>query len=267
VEEGSMSNIIIVSDTVKARWAGRTKDYYVALGYKYTKQGDTFDVAVEHLSAMSHVVIDVRCPVCGVVHPVRKYNITIQGNTMCQPCAVSGANFKGLEVGDRFGRLVVVGISDRRGNDGQYYYDCECECGETITTQRHSLVSGLTRSCGCLQREAASEISSAMVGPLNPMWDDTLTDADRRDRKRMYNGEYRGWRRSVLERDRYMCACCDGADNLHVHHIRSYIEHQDIRCDIDNGITLCPECHMKFHSRYGKSGFTEYDMIDFIMDN
>lgn len=33
---------------------------------------------------------------------------------------------------------------------------CKCECGNTITVSTHQLNSGNTRSCGCLQKEAAA---------------------------------------------------------------------------------------------------------------
>lgn len=61
-----------------------------------------------------------------------------------------GKNFKDL-TGQTFGRLTVVSRirSDRHGN---IIWNCICECGTEKGILRQSLLSGRTRSCGCLNR-------------------------------------------------------------------------------------------------------------------
>lgn len=56
-------------------------------------------------------------------------------------------------VGHVFGRLVVLrqATSDRHG---KRRWQCRCECGRIVETNASSLRRGLSRSCGCLQREA-----------------------------------------------------------------------------------------------------------------
>lgn len=61
--------------------------------------------------------------------------------------------------------------------------------------------------------------------------------------------EYRQWRRQVLERDNFTCQNCGNKKNLHVHHLLQYAEYEDLRVDIDNGITLCKKCHYEVHSK------------------
>ena len=61
--------------------------------------------------------------------------------------------------------------------------------------------------------------------------------------------EYREWRKSVLERDGHSCQHCNANEELHAHHIKSFIRYPDVRFDIDNGITLCCTCHEKVHGR------------------
>jgi len=56
-----------------------------------------------------------------------------------------------LNAGDRFGRLSV--IEDR----GYKEVRCVCECGTRKTFQRHNLVKGVTKSCGCLRRQQLQE--------------------------------------------------------------------------------------------------------------
>jgi predicted DNA-binding protein YlxM (UPF0122 family) len=62
------------------------------------------------------------------------------------------------------------------------------------------------------------------------------------------------WKNSVKRRDGFRCQMC-GVDglvecphcgtkpSLHVHHIKSWIHHPELRLDISNGVTLCEKCH------------------------
>ena len=56
--------------------------------------------------------------------------------------------------GKRFGRLIALNLhsveNDRR------YWECQCDCGEEAIIRQDRLISGHTRSCGCLQMEALS---------------------------------------------------------------------------------------------------------------
>ena len=58
--------------------------------------------------------------------------------------------------GKRFGRLVVVRMSDRkRGNNR--LWECACDCGAFTYVRGDGLKSGKTQSCGCRARELSSE--------------------------------------------------------------------------------------------------------------
>jgi len=71
---------------------------------------------------------------------------------------------------------------------------------------------------------------------------------DFREIKRLRNcAKYKEWRRKILERDDYKCQMCDTDENLMVHHIISLIEDKSKVFDIDNGITVCVECHQLLH--------------------
>ncbi len=58
---------------------------------------------------------------------------------------------------------------------------------------------------------------------------------------------YKAWRIRVLQRDNDTCQKCGSKENLKVHHIKSYAEHEDLRTEVSNGITLCGDCHDKEH--------------------
>lgn len=65
-----------------------------------------------------------------------------------------GHGFKNI-AGMRFGRLVVDRV-DHSGPDGQYWWECRCDCGNTAIVRGQSLRVGFTRSCGCLVKEVAA---------------------------------------------------------------------------------------------------------------
>lgn len=56
-------------------------------------------------------------------------------------------------VGKRYGRLVVIGLSENHNR----YVICKCDCGNTCEVNQYNLVSGSTRSCGCLRKEVSRE--------------------------------------------------------------------------------------------------------------
>lgn len=57
---------------------------------------------------------------------------------------------KNLE-GMKFGRLTVLGLSDK--SNKKAYWDCICECGNTKAVRSDSLQNGTIKSCGCLKKE------------------------------------------------------------------------------------------------------------------
>lgn len=59
-----------------------------------------------------------------------------------------------ISVGDRYGRLVVVGPPDNVV-PARSRWPCRCDCGEIQQVTERALIRGSTRSCGCLQRESA----------------------------------------------------------------------------------------------------------------
>ena len=59
-----------------------------------------------------------------------------------------------------------------------------------------------------------------------------------------HSPEYKLWRESVFKRDNYTCRNCrkrGGA--LEANHIKPFCDYPELRLDINNGETLCKECH------------------------
>src|SRR5215471_10121497 len=61
--------------------------------------------------------------------------------------------------GKRFGRLLVLRISPRKGLKVKWF--CGCECGRTKDVFSCNLQLGYTQSCGCLQKERTSARKNA----------------------------------------------------------------------------------------------------------
>lgn len=55
----------------------------------------------------------------------------------------------------------------------------------------------------------------------------------------------REWAKNVKLRDENKCTQCDCKTQLHAHHIIPWEEREDLRFDLNNGITLCKICHAK----------------------
>lgn len=85
-------------------------------------------------------------------------------------------------------------------------------------------------------------------GENSPAWKGGKTSEARRRKATI---EYKTFRKKVFERDNYQCQeCGKKTRTLEVHHIKSQSEYPELIYDINNGITLCHECH-KLTDNYG----------------
>ena len=131
-----------------------------------------------------------------------------------------------------------------------YEHICEC-CGEKFVSRRKD-----TRFC-----------SQKCVGKSIRRNKKEIDYSDKQPKDR--NGAlYNEWRKQVYERDNYTCQCCGKhGGKLNVHHLYNYAEYICLRLVIENGVTLCEDCHKKFHRLYGRKHNTKKQYDEFINKN
>jgi len=56
----------------------------------------------------------------------------------------------------KFGRLTVVCPTGKRSKQRGVIWLCRCDCGNLKEVRSDQLISGITKSCGCLQKEMAA---------------------------------------------------------------------------------------------------------------
>lgn len=69
-------------------------------------------------------------------------------------CGCKRQELRNNLIGARFGKLIVIKRAENYvapSGQTQVRYDCQCDCGNTITVMATSLIQGLVNSCGCLR--------------------------------------------------------------------------------------------------------------------
>lgn len=164
-------------------------------------------------------------------------------------------------VGQTFNRLTVIAKTSMRDSSGRVIWLTRCNCGsdKDCFVPGSCLRNGKIKSCGCLQKENLPKGENAY------QWDPNKTHEERVI-KRNYP-EYKVWKRAIKERDDFTCQCCEKrGGQLVSHHLDGYDHHPEKRLDLDNGITLCRECHGLFHKKYRSGNNTREQFVNFWVD-
>lgn len=78
-------------------------------------------------------------------------------------------------------------------------------------------------------------------GEQNPNWKGGVTPICKKIRTSL---EYKKWRMKVFFRDNFICQGCGiRGCYLEAHHIKSFSKFPELKFDVNNGVTLCLDCH------------------------
>ena len=223
--------------------------------------------ATPYISPKGYTSVQYRCKCdCGQEFVCHKGSLMSGGTTSCgckhHRKGKDRPNTKDL-TGQTHGRLTVlkmVGSSAVR----ETLFRCKCTCGNEIICRGVSLTSGNTTSCGCRRRETWAR----MIGDKNPAWNPSLTDKERehrREHRKSWSNDYGEWAQAVKERDDFTCRACRrrGSIYLESHHIVSWKKFPKCRYDVENGATLCRDCHRQFHRIFGRIDCNAIDLLKF----
>jgi hypothetical protein len=107
------------------------------------------------------------------------------------------------------------------------------------------------------------KLSEALRGEKGSNWKGGIWSENERIRK---NIEIRLWREAVFARDNFTCQFCKtrGGIDLEAHHIQNFSQFPELRTSIENGITLCKNCHIKFHKKYSVKNNTKEQLREFL---
>lgn len=103
-----------------------------------------------------------------------------------------------LIINKTFGRLTVLyRAKDKEKKGSGILYHCRCSCGKERDIPVHNLISGATKSCGCLSRELAKQRATKYTGlnsssKLYGAWHNMLTRCLVPENSRYYDYGGRG---------------------------------------------------------------------------
>lgn len=190
---------------------------------------------------------------------------------------------------NKYGRLIAI----RRVGSDKYKISlwlCLCSCGKEKVVKQNRLKQGITQSCGCLAKEKAierlkkmyrfgssnsffgkkhtesakakmSEVSKKRIGVKSHNWKGGITPKNQKIRN---SEEYKQWRLSVFERDNYSCVLCGNRSSvgnpvtLNADHIKPFAYYPELRLDVNNGRTLCVDCHRNTDTYCGRA-YSKYE--------
>lgn len=276
---------MLLSKTVEIQWRPIYKKYYIDLGYQYTKMGDTFEVKVEDLTPKSGVYITAQCDYCNRVYTTQwntyqkhKDNISKDacGNMSCIQ-AKAHESFKEKYGVDSIHKVPELAEKSKQTCLKKYGAEYSILNEEVKLKIRNTLIkkNGCYRSQEMIQKSKNTCLERYGVEHYAQTLEYRMLRAQHRSRYEVNNSqperkipEYKDWRRLVFKRDDYTCQCCGmRSGQLNAHHVLDYKNHEDKRLDIDNGITLCVNCHKQFHSIYGKNGNDKQQLDKYILNH
>ena len=118
------------------------------------------------------------------------------------------------------------------------------------------------RKTGIVPKTAFKKRDNRITGKNNPNWKGGISSENHLIRAGI---EFKLWHEAVFARDNWTCQKCGlKGERLCAHHINSFADCVELRTSIENGITVCKDCHQKFHRKYGYRKNNKEQIIEFL---
>lgn len=253
---------MLITEKIEMVWCGANKKYFIEKGYKFTKIGDKFFIDVLDLKPRASVDVIVKCDVCGNEKKTRYSTYTksneLNGEYRCSECSrVSRTKYSIQDVEkilNEYNYTLIDDLGYRKMHDK---IKVKCDKNHQYVAEFNSFKCGY-RCPKCMAEK--------WNGSGNPRYNPNLSDEERLENEsRRSEYEYRRWFRNVFKRDKYTCCICGvKGKEMNAHHLNGFDEFKEDRYKVENGVTLCKECHKKFHKIYGYGNNTKEQFYDFI---
>lgn len=290
---------MIKSEKTLVKFNARNKKRLVELGYKFTKIGDEVLINVSHLTSGSTAIIEIECDICKSIYS-KEYRTYLhqKKNTVSELDSCNNSNCMKKKIEDssliKYGvkhhitsdvvqEKVLATVNERYGVINVFELDETKKKIEDTNMEKYG-VKHYTQTKEHQERVKKTSLekyghTSHMKHPKyrkmftkenSPRWKGGV----KHHRVERSTYEYGVWRRSVFCRDLFRCQCCkakngevNGYVELQAHHIINWKNNIKDRYNIDNGITLCYQCHINFHSIYGKLNNNGEQIREFILNH
>lgn len=196
--------------------------------------------------------IQKKCKTCHKVFTIQMYR-----SATAFFCSLI-CKYKDKDIRDRIGAKNKVNMKGKRNSIGTEFkrggvsYNKDKKCPWARNNPQIFAKSSKPWNTGKKRPE--------MSGSKHPLWKGGITPINQQIRTSL---EYKLWRKSVFERDKYACVWCgdNKGGNLEADHIKPFAYFPELRFAIDNGRTLCKNCHKQTNTWGEKAKVFSKDMV------
>jgi len=283
---------MLLTTTIQQSWNARNKKWYVEKGYPFSAMGMKFCLKVIDLPDGSNVEVEIKCDYCKKVYskPWYRYIRENRDSEVHTDCCIDCRKHKISDTAmAKYGVTNVLllpevkekvkitnieryGVENPFGSEEvqkKIYATNLMRYGVKSPMQSTLIQRKTMRTCQDKYGVPYYICNYHKTGADNHKWKGGVAF----HRAERSTSEYITWRRRVFERDDYTCRKCGRRSRsgtavfLNAHHINNWKDNVSLRYDVDNGITLCKDCHIEFHRLFGKSHTTKFQLFNFLKDH
>jgi hypothetical protein len=160
-------------------------------------------------------------------------------------------------IGKKIGSYTVIDeiyIFDKKRNTHVGHLKCKCNCGYIRNFRPDKLKDIKINFCNQCRD---------YYGENNGNYNPNLTDIER-DNNRNINPQNKIWVKEVYKRDKYFCQVTKRRGLICAHHLESWHANENLRFDLNNGVTLLESVHRDFHKKFGLKNNTKLQFEEYV---